>query len=67
VGARLNIIENQRQVNGDFVLTATTALSNARDVDMAEAISNLAQQQLGLEAAQRSFARIQNLSLFNFL
>ncbi len=67
VGARLNIIQNQRQVNGDFILTAKTALSQARDVDMAEAISNLTQQQLGLEAAQRSFARIQNLSLFNFL
>ncbi len=67
VGGRLNVVENQRQVNEDFIANAKIALSEARDVDMADAISRLQQQQLGLEAAQRSFTLIRNLSLFNFL
>ncbi|HFB66806.1 MAG TPA: flagellar hook-associated protein 3 [Aeromonadales bacterium] len=67
VGARLNIIDSQLQINQDFKLSSETTLSKVRDVDLVEAISRLNQQQLSLEAAQSSFARIQNLSLFNFL
>lgn len=67
VGARLNIIDSQLQINQDIKLTSETTLSKVRDVDLVEAISRLNQQQLGLEAAQASFAKIQNLSLFNFL
>lgn len=67
IGGRLNVIDNERQVNQDFIANAQIALSGERDVDMADAISRLQQHQLGLEAAQRSFALIQNLSLFNFL
>ncbi len=67
VGARLNIIDSQFQINQDFKIASETTLSKVRDVDLVEAISKLNQQQLGLEAAQSSFAKIQNLSLFNFL
>ncbi|PIP81228.1 MAG: flagellar hook-associated protein 3 [Gammaproteobacteria bacterium CG22_combo_CG10-13_8_21_14_all_40_8] len=67
VGSRLNVLDNQIAINTDFNLTNTSALSKVQDIDMAEAISRLSQQQFGLEAAQQSFARIQNLSLFNFL
>jgi len=67
VGARLNIIDSQTQINQDFNLTSQKTLSKIRDVDMVKAISDLSQQQLGLQAAQASFAKIQNLSLFNFL
>lgn len=67
VGARLNIIDSQTQINDDFKLTSQKTLSKIRDVDLVKAISDLNQQQLGLEAAQASFSKIQNLSLFNFL
>jgi len=43
------------------------ALSSIEDLDFAEAVSRLNLQLTGLQAAQQSFARIQNLSLFNFL
>ncbi len=67
VGARLNIIDNQNNINEDFNLASTEILSKIRDLDLATAITDLTQQQASLEAAQASFVRIQGLSLFNFL
>jgi flagellar hook-associated protein 3 FlgL len=67
VGTRLNILQNQSLINTDFVISSKITLSDVRDVDIAEAITNLNQQKISLEAAQASFVRIQNLSLFNFL
>ncbi|MBI5780553.1 MAG: flagellar hook-associated protein FlgL [Rhodocyclales bacterium] len=43
------------------------ARSRIEDLDYNEALSRLAQQQLVLQAAQMSFARVANLSLFQYL
>ena len=67
VGTRLNILESQKLINNDFIINSRITLSSVRDLDMAEAITNLNLRKIGLEAAQSSFVRIQNLSLFNFL
>ncbi len=67
VGTRLNVLQNQSLINSDFILTSQISLSKARDLDIAEAITELNLRQISLEAAQASFVRIQNLSLFNFL
>ncbi|QGX38295.1 flagellar hook-associated protein FlgL [Permianibacter aggregans] len=67
VGARLNTIETEIAANSGFSLSAQTTLSALEDLDVAEAITRFNQQQVALEAAQQSFARIQNLSLFRFL
>ena len=67
VGARLNAIDIQLENNESFKLSAQETLSNLQDLDYAEAASRLNLQLLGLQAAQQSFVRIQNLSLFNFL
>jgi len=67
VGTRLNILQNQDLINNDFIITSKISLSKARDLDMAEAITELNLRKVGLEAAQASFVRVQNLSLFNFL
>ncbi len=67
VGARQNAIDSHRDFNEDVRLEAQKRLSEVQDLDYAEAISRLNLQQAGLEASQQSFARIQNLSLFNFL
>jgi len=67
VGTRLNVLESQSLINNDFILTSRITLSKARDLDIAEAITDLNIRQISLEAAQASFVRIQNLSLFNFL
>ena len=67
VGARLNTIETEIAANSGFSLSAQTTLSALEDLDVAEAITRFNRQQVALEAAQQSFARIQNLSLFRFL
>lgn len=67
VGARLNSIEEQKQVNESLTVQGKTLLSETEDVDFAEAVTRLNLQLTGLQAAQQSYTRIQGLSLFNFL
>lgn len=67
VGARLNAMEQQQSANEGTQLQVATSLSAVEDVDLAEAVSRMRSQIGTLEAAQQSFARIQGLSLFDFL
>lgn len=67
IGARVNALENTRTANEDFNLFTKTALSSLEDVDFAEAISELQLEEAILQAAQASFVRISELSLFNYL
>jgi len=38
-----------------------------QDVDYNKAITDLTQQQTGLQAAQKSFLQVMNLSIFNYM
>ncbi|RMF95823.1 MAG: flagellar hook-associated protein 3 [Gammaproteobacteria bacterium] len=67
VGSRLAVIDQQVDNNQELGLQFTQTLSLLRDVDYASAISELEQQMIGLEAAQRSFARTRSFSLFQLL
>jgi len=67
VGARLNTIDNERQNNADVDLFLRSNISAVSDVDIAAAITRLTRGNTSLQAAQKSFVSIQNLSLFNFL
>jgi len=67
IGARRNAIEDQKTANAAFDLAVTEVRSSLEDLDYAEAISRFNQQLTALQAAQQSFIRIQDLSLFNFL
>lgn len=67
VGSRLAVIDQQGENNQDLGLQYTQTLSLVRDVDYASAISELEQQLLGLEAAQKTFARTRAFSLFNLI
>jgi len=42
-------------------------MSDIQDLDYTEAITKMNKDQLALEAAQSSFAKISKLSLFNFI
>ncbi len=42
-------------------------MSQLRDIDYAEAISRMNQQLTGLQAAQAAYAKISQLSLFDYL
>ncbi len=67
IGARLNVLENTENIHLDVELISQRTLSEIRDLNYEEAVTRLAQQSFVLEAAQQSFSRIANLSLFNFL
>lgn len=67
VGARQNTIESVRAVHSTVELQLSETLSDVRDVDYTEAISRLQFHMTALQAAQGSFAQLQDLSLFNFL
>jgi flagellar hook-associated protein 3 FlgL len=67
VGARLNTLEAQGEVNEDFLVHMQELVADIDGLDYAEAASRLSQEMFTLEAAQQSFLRVQNLSLFNYM
>ncbi|WP_150913805.1 flagellar hook-associated protein FlgL [Marinobacter halotolerans] len=67
LGGRLNAVESTRGFLEDSSVYSEEIRSELRDVDYAEAISNLSFQSFVLQAAQQSFARVSGLSLFDQL
>lgn len=67
VGSRLAEIDALQSLGEDLNLQYEQTLSRLQDVDYAAAISQLTQQQTNLEAAQKSFVKVSQLSLFNYL
>lgn len=66
-GARLSALDTAANQREDQKLQWKQALSSLQDVDYAQAVSTMNQQLLGLQAAQQSYAKISQLSLFNYL
>ena len=67
IGSRLREIDSANGVGEQLGLQYQSARSALVDTDYAKAVSDLAREQQSLEAAQRSFARVTQLSLFDFL
>lgn len=67
VGARQNEVDAIGSAQSDLTVEYKRQLSDLRDLDYAQAVSDLTNQQLSLEAAQKSFVRVQGLTLFNYL
>jgi len=65
VGTRLQRLDQQADTNELLDLRAHEALSELRDLDYAEAVTRFSQYLTGLEAAQKTFAQVQSLSLFD--
>lgn len=66
-GARLNAVDSQQAINVVLITQLEKTRSTIEDLDYAEAASRLNLQSVALQAAQQSFVKVQNLSLFNFL
>ena len=66
-GTDMKVVEQQGEVLMETKLTLATALSKVEDLDMPKTITLMQKQMLSLEAAQSSFAKISQLSLFNYL
>lgn len=67
MGGRLRELDALQSTGEDLGLQYKQTLSKIQDTDYLQAISQLNQQQLTLQAAQQSFAKISQLSLFDFL
>lgn len=67
VGSRMNAVDTAQATQQDTQLALTSSISQLQDLDYASAISQLSLQQAGLEAAQASYSRIAQLSLFDYL
>jgi flagellar hook-associated protein 3 FlgL len=67
VGTDMNVIDSQNNVLDEIVLRLKSTLSDVQDLDYTEAITKMNKDQLALEAAQNTFAKISKLSLFNFI
>lgn len=65
VGEWLNRADAQEQLMGERKNDLEIEQSNLTDLDMVKGISDFQKQQLALEAAIKSYAQVQRLSLFN--
>ena len=66
-GAVLNRIDSETDRLDAQKLASTTERSNAEDVDMVHAISDFQNRQSGYDAALKSYAMVQRLSLFQYV
>lgn len=67
VGSRLAELDALASSSSGLTLQYKETLSNLEDLDYVKAISDFTKQQTSLEAAQKSFIQISNLSLFKLL
>lgn len=67
VGARLRELDATDGTHADSVLQYQATLSDLMDLDYTKAITDLTRTQTSLEAAQKSFLAVSQLSLFNYL
>jgi flagellar hook-associated protein 3 FlgL len=67
VGTRMRELVSLGDTSSGLNLQHHENLSKLQDLDYAKAISEFTQQQVQLEAAQKSFVQISGLSLFNYL
>ena len=66
-GIRLKELDTAESSAADIGLHHEENLSRLQDLDYARALSDLAQEQVYLEAAQKSFMQITSLRLFDFI
>ena len=67
VGTDLNVVDAQSRVLDEITLRLKSTMSDIQDLDYTEAITRMNKDQLALEAAQSSFAKISKLTLFNYI
>lgn len=67
VGARLSALDDADTSRDVLSVDLQASISELRDLDYAEALTRMNQQLVGLQAAQLSYTKISQLSLFNYL
>lgn len=67
MGSRASAIESQREVIEESQLRFDQLLMKESDLDYAKAVTELTKESLALQAIQASFAKITQLSLFDYV
>ncbi len=67
IGAKLNNLERQGDINADYRFRLDQLLSGEEDLDYAKAVTQFNAEMVRLEATQASFAKVAQLSLFQFI
>jgi len=67
VGDDMNVVDMQNSVLDEIVLRLKTTRSDVQDLDYTSAVTKMSRDQLALEAAQSSFAKISQLNLFKYM
>ena len=67
MGADQAVVDAQTGVLDQIVLQLKTSKSDVEDLDYTEAVTRMNRDELALQAAQSSFAKISQLSLFQLL
>ena len=61
------MLERANTAHEDARLLLQSVVGGVEDVDLAEAVTRLAQYQVALQAAMMTLSRLQDLSLANYL
>ncbi len=67
IGVRMKSIEGQQQANEDYSLDLNKVKVGLEDVDIVEATALLSRESTALQVAQQAFAKLQSISLFNYI
>lgn len=67
IGSRMNTVDSLKSVNSSLSLQYQEVLSQLQDIDYTKTISDLTRTQTQLQAAQQSFVKVSQLSLFNYI
>lgn len=67
IGVRLNQLDDQQALNGNFALKLEESMSSLEDLDFTKAVTEMNLQMVALQAAQQAYTKTQSLSLFNYL
>lgn len=67
VGSQLVELDQLDSINSDLDLQLQKIRSGYQDLDYAEAVTRMSREQTFLQAAQQTFTKVSNLSLFNYL
>ncbi len=66
-GSRLLALDNQQEINSSQLLHLKEIQSEIKDLDYTEAVTRLNLRLTGLEASQKAYSKVQNLSMFDYI
>jgi flagellin-like hook-associated protein FlgL len=67
VGARLNLLERQKETLNERDIAIQKDMSKIGDADLAQLVTEMQSMMTSLQASQQSFVKISNLNLFEFI